>query len=157
MNQLESNRELTSYILKKPYVLVSELETKFNLVTEDVFKYVETVQDKLDELGLKIEIIEVNERDYCLIYQQDTSKDIPDVVLGLLTILAVLSKKRGGYLTQKIIDEISKFYDKEIKYLEIEHFIEKNKTGLWSISPLGILSVFPVLKESESLINSNVD
>ena len=153
----ELNKKITKFILSKPYVLVTEIENKFDVSSDMIFDYVESVQEQLEEIGLDIEILEVNKNDYCLIYQKDQDQSLTETQLGLLVIVAFICKKRGGYLSPEIKDEVYGYFSDQFNFLEYENFIEKNESGFWTISPLGILTVFPILNETESLINALFD
>ena len=145
-------QRLTSYILSKPYVKISELESKFNLTLDVIYDYLESIHEKLIDLGLNIEILEVNNIDYCLIFIQTKKKLLTDIQLALLTIFALIGKSRGGILIQSIKNKFDSFYKNDIDFLERNYYIEKIEEDFWSVSPLGILTIFPVLEKSESLV-----
>lgn len=144
---------LTSYIMTKSYVKINEIKSKFQISIEELYNYTDVIQDNLNDLGFIIEIIEVNNVDYILIYTQSNNKILNELQIALLTIFAIIGKSRNGTLKSDIKNKFDENYLDEMNYLEQINFIENNGDS-WSISPLGALTIYPVIEKSKNIIEN---
>lgn len=141
-------------LLTKPYVKISSLANFFHLSASELEDYINVLEKQIVNLGLQLEIIELNNEDYVILYFQSKNSELSDLKIGLLCVIAHLCKQRGGYLTQNIKEILDSAYEQEMQFLKTHFYIEKSPSGLWFISPLGFLTVFPVLSKTASLLNS---
>ena len=53
MTENDTFQVLTSYILSKPYVKIKELENKFNLSSDLIYDFLDSIDEKLIDLDRK--------------------------------------------------------------------------------------------------------
>ena len=111
------------------------------------------IQEKVNSLGLVIEILELQGIDYLLVMMPGEESELNNQELMLLAILAVEIKIRGGFIQEnQLIVYKRKFSEFLSKFIDLD-LVMYSSTGELTLSPLGAMKVLPFLKETENLIN----
>ena len=150
----EKVKQLILPLFSKPYIKLTSIATKLGKSPAEIENYVEIAENQVTRLGLKLEILELNNDDYIVLYHPNEESELSNLKLGLLCVIAHLCKLRGGYLTENMKQFLDQSYKLEMQFFETRFYLEKASSGLWFLSPLGFLTVFPVLDKTTTLVNS---
>lgn len=152
--QSSSNiKEISSLILSKPYWILQELRDAID-ISDDLFnEYLNIISERYDELGINLDIIELNATEYLVPYVESDHLSLTYQQLGLLIVFGYKTKLTGGYLPIEEESGFSENYFEEMNYLQNSNFIQKNDKLGWSLTPLGALRIFPYLEEFKGLID----
>lgn len=145
-------KEISNLILSKPYWVLQELRNEID-VSDDQFKdSLNTIFERYDELGINVEVIELNSIDYLVPYVKSDQLSLTGKQLGLLIVFGYKTKLTGGYLPFEEESDILENYFEEMDCFQKKNFIEKKDKLGWSLTPVGVLMILPYLEEFKDLI-----
>ena len=145
-------KKISSKLLSRPYWAVDELQNEFQFTEEQFNYYLEQLHEIYEEIGIKLDLIVVNSKDYLVIFIESSQSMLSNLQLGLLVIFSLKLKLQGGFLSDKEMDLFINNYYNEIEYFKQNNLIKLENNSIWSLTPLGASIVFPYLEESYSLV-----
>ena len=151
--QSSSNiKEISTLILSKPYWVLRELRNELDISDELFNDYLNIIYERYDELGINLEVIELNSTEYLVPYVESNQLTLNQQQLGLLIVFGYKTKLTGGYIPFEEENSFLENYFEEMDFLLNNHFIEKKEKLGWSITPLGVLKILPYLEDFKGLI-----
>ena len=145
-------KEISSKILSRSFWALDELQNEFQFTEEQLNHYLEQLHEKYEEIGISLDIIVVNSKDYLVIFIESPESLLSNLQLGLLVIFSLKLKMQGGFLNGKEMELFITNYYNEIEYFKQNNLIKLEDNSIWSLTPLGASIVFPYLEESYPLI-----
>ena len=139
-------------ILSHDFIAIDELSTLTNISSIDLASYIDEITIQFSDLGIMIDLVEINSKDYVIALIPTKEKVLSDIQLGLLSIFAILIKSFGGKMSSKEMELFLLKYPSEIDSLTKNKYIYKEIDNYWYISPLGVVTILPNLEEVKPLI-----
>lgn len=156
MSKKTSSEALSKKLLSRPYWNVNELrevegvsEHQFNEILESLYK-------KYQEIGITLELVQLHSKEYVVLYIESENLELTNLQLGILTIFAIQTKISGGFLSEKEMEPFLLNYYSEMQTLLSLKFIEKSENDNWTISPLGLVIIFPYIDDSVTLVQNTI-
>lgn len=152
MSNTVSLREFSATILSKPYWMIKELIKYFDISESSFNEYINMVAEKFDNIGITLELIELNNKDYLVPLIESETKKLSDLELGLLIIFGLKVKIEGGFLTTDSSRIFYQNYFKEMNFLIINNYILKKENFILELTPIGALTIIPYLDDVGPLV-----
>lgn len=146
--------EVSKTILSKPYWLISELQQELGISSEMLYQNLEILDSKYKEIGLTMDIVQIQSKDYLITYIESRKEILSNLQLALLTIIGLKTKIESINLSNNNMDSIINNYFNELQYLIEYKYLEKVDTGIWSLTPLGVMAILPYIDSAVPIIQN---
>ena len=155
----EINRQIGQKLIRQSYISLNELKKQFSEYNIDIMDILEKLQQSFDNLGMQLDIIELDQLEYVVISTKIADKDssFTDKEYTVLGIFAQLIKLQGNSIEGKEIYQLFGSYWKELDSLQKYHLIEhiySDYTDNFCLTPLGALIIAPVISRIQNLLEN---
>ncbi len=147
-------KEFSTKLLSRPYFTLKKLQEEFKITEEELNLILEQLLPKYEELGISVELLELNTIDYLVIFIESSNLEMTNLQLGLLMTFGLKAKMEGGFLNKKSMEVFLANYFNDIQFLIQNNLIELNDASLWSLTPLGALTILPYFEDSIPLLEN---
>ena len=99
----EINRQIGQMLIRQSYISLNELKKQFSEYNIDIMDILEKLQQSFDNLGMQLDIIELDQLEYVVISTKIADKDssFTDKEYTVLGLFAQLIKLQGNSLAGK--------------------------------------------------------
>lgn len=142
---------ISQQLINKTFLSIPDISSNFNLSSEQVYQILEELDSRSKDLGLTLEVIELQGIDYIFYSIPSSDLSLSSLELGVLAIFGLISRSRGGNILNEEIDHFFKNNATELHSLVKQHYLIQSP-NIWQISPLGASTILPLLPNVEPLI-----